>query len=453
MSKFQHLDCCVPVESDNPAIVKNNDLCALCGHCLAVCQEEIGVQLHYDLLKNHDTAICINCGQCSANCPEEAITVRSECQAVKDAIRDPNKIVVFSTSPSVRVGLGDAFSDQPGRYVEGKMVAALKALGADYVFDVTFSADLTILEEGSELIRRITTGSAPLPQFTSCCPAWVKYVETFHPEFIPNISSAKSPIGMQGPTIKTYFAMKKQLDPSRIVNVVVTPCTAKKAEIRRPEFNAAGRLLKRPEIRDNDYCITSKELAHWLQEEGIDFNDLPDLPFDDILGKGTGAGVIFGNTGGVMEAALRYAYEVLTHQKPPETLLNFTPVRGMTGVKEASIDVAGLTLKIAVVYGTENADKFLQGDVSQYHFVEVMTCPGGCISGAGQPQCHSIPVTDAIRMQRIASLYSEDERMTLRNSCDNPEIQTIYREFYKEPLSPISEALLHTSYYDRKLEK
>ena len=210
MSKFQHLDCCVPVEADNPAIVKNNDLCALCGHCLAVCQEEIGVQLHYDLLKNHDTAICINCGQCSANCPEEAITVRSECQAVKDAIRNPDKIVVFSTSPSVRVGLGDAFSDQPGRYVEGKMVAALKALGADYVFDVTFSADLTILEEGSELIRRITTGSAPLPQFTSCCPAWVKYVETFHPEFIPNISSAKSPIGMQGPTIKTYFAMKKE---------------------------------------------------------------------------------------------------------------------------------------------------------------------------------------------------------------------------------------------------
>ena len=253
MSKFQNLDRCVPVEADNPAIVKNSDLCELCGHCLAACQEEIGVQGHYDLMKNHDTAICINCGQCSANCPEQAITVREEYHAVKEAIRDPNKIVIFSTSPSVRVGLGDAFSDQPGRYVEGKMVSALKALGADYVFDVTFAADLTILEEGTELLRRITTGCAPLPQFTSCCPAWVKYVETFHPEFIPNISSAKSPISMQGPTIKTYFAAKKHLDPSRIVNVAVTPCTAKKAEIRRPEFNAAGRLLKRPEIRDNDY--------------------------------------------------------------------------------------------------------------------------------------------------------------------------------------------------------
>lgn len=453
MSKFQNLDRCVPVEADNPAIVKNSDLCELCGHCLAACQEEIGVQGHYDLMKNHDTAICINCGQCSANCPEQAITVREEYHAVKEAIRDPNKIVIFSTSPSVRVGLGDAFSDQPGRYVEGKMVSALKALGADYVFDVTFAADLTILEEGTELLRRITTGCAPLPQFTSCCPAWVKYVETFHPEFIPNISSAKSPISMQGPTIKTYFAAKKHLDPSCIVNVAVTPCTAKKAEIRRPEFNAAGRLLKRPEIRDNDYCITSKELAQWLKEEKIDLNTLPDMPFDDILGKGTGAGVIFGNTGGVMEAALRYAYEVLTKEKPPAALLNFTPVRGMDGVKEASIDVAGMTVNLAVIYGTENANKFLQGDISKYHFVEVMTCPGGCISGAGQPQCHSIPVTDDIRMKRIASLYSEDERMTLRNSCDNPEIKAIYREFYREPLSPVSEALLHTSYYDRKLEK
>ncbi len=451
MSKFQNLDCCVPVEADNPAIVKNEDLCEKCGHCLAVCQEEIGVQGHYDLLKNHDTAVCINYGQCSANCPEGAITLRDECAAVKAAIRDPGKIVVFSTSPSVRVGVGDAFSDQPGRFVEGKMVSALKALGADYVFDVTFAADLTILEEGTELLRRITTGCAPLPQFTSCCPAWVKYVETFHPEYIPNISSAKSPIGMQGPTVKTYFAAKKHLDPASIVHVAVTPCTAKKAEIRRPEFNAAGRLLKRPEIRDTDYCITSKELAQWLQEEQVDFNALPDMPFDDILGKGSGAGVIFGNTGGVMEAALRYAYEVLTREKPPASLLQFAPVRGMEGVKEASVNVAGTTVNVAVIYGTENADKFLRGDVSKYHFVEVMTCPGGCISGAGQPQCHSIPVTDDIRMKRIASLYSEDERMTLRNSCDNPEIQAIYREFYKEPLSPVSEALLHTSYYDRKL--
>ena len=444
----------VPIDGDNPSIVRKEEICIRCGQCREVCEGPIGVLGTYDLEKTGDRAICIHCGQCANVCPTGSITERYEYPAVREAVKDGNKIVVVSTSPSVRVALGEEFGMEKGSFVQGKMVALLRALGVDYVFDTNFGADLTVVEEASELIARITKQSdKPLPQFTSCCPAWVKFAETYYPEILPNISTAKSPIGMQGPTIKTYFAAKKHLDPSRIVNVAVTPCTAKKAEIRRPEFNAAGRLLKRPEIRDNDYCITSKELAQWLKEEKIDLNELPDMPFDDILGKGTGAGVIFGNTGGVMEAALRYAYEVLTKEKPPAALLNFTPVRGMDGVKEASIDVAGMTVNLAVIYGTENANKFLQGDISKYHFVEVMTCPGGCISGAGQPQCHSIPVTDDIRMKRIASLYSEDERMTLRNSCDNPEIQAIYREFYREPLSPVSEALLHTSYYDRKLEK
>ncbi len=441
----------VAVAQDNPAIIKDDRLCAECGHCLAVCQEEIGVAgKRNPAAPGRETEnTCINCGQCSANCPEQAIRVKSEIDFVRETIADPNKVVIFSTSPSVRVGLGDAFLDKPGTYAEGKMVGALKALGADYVFDVTFSADLTIMEEGFELLQRILTGSGPLPQFTSCCPAWVKYVETYYPEKIPHLSSAKSPIGMQGATIKTYFAAKAGIDPRKIVTVNVTPCTAKKAEIRRPELNDAGRLLGQESMRDNDFVITTKELAQWMNEEGIDFNSLPEADFDSILGKGSGAGVIFGNTGGVMEAALRMAFQSLTGQAPPDDLLHFQPVRGLEGVKEASIEVDGKTIRVAVIFGTENAGKFLEKDISGYHFVEVMTCPGGCISGAGQPQMHQIPVTNEIRLSRIQSMYAEDEKMALRNSIDNPEIQQVYREFYKRPGGELSEKLLHTGYYRR----
>lgn len=329
------------------------------------------------------------------------------------------------------------------------MVAALKALGADYVFDVTFSADLTIIEEGCELIKRILTGSAPLPQFTSCCPAWVKFTETYYPELIPHLSTAKSPIGMQGATIKTYFAARQGISPRSIVTVNVTPCTAKKAEIRRPELKDAGELLGEPSMRDNDYVITTKELAQWMHQENLNFDSLPELQFDSVLGKGSGAGVIFGNTGGVMEAALRMAYQSLTGNPPPEKLLQFQPVRGLKGVKEASAEIGDMTVKVAVIYGTANAARFLEGDISGYHFVEVMTCPGGCISGAGQPQMHTIPVTNDIRLNRIRSMYAEDARMALRNSVDNPEIQQVYREFYKAPLGELSERLLHTTYYRR----
>lgn len=441
---------CVAVADSNPSIIKDNSLCVECGHCLAVCNEEIGVAGKRMVPAGGETETsCINCGQCSAACPEQSLQVKSEIDYVREAIRDPEKIVVFSTSPSVRVGLGDAFLDKAGTYAEGKMVAALKALGADYVFDVTFSADLTIIEEGCELLKRILTGSAPLPQFTSCCPAWVRFTETYYPEKIPHLSSAKSPIGMQGATIKTYFAAKQGLDPRRIVTVNVTPCTAKKAEIRRPELKDAGDLLGVLSMRDNDYVLTTKELARWMEEEHLEFETLPDVPFDSVLGKGSGAGVIFGNTGGVMEAALRMAYQSLTGSAPPDQLLDFAPVRGLEGVKEASVEVAGMTLKVAVIYGTANATRFLEGDISDYHFVEVMTCPGGCISGAGQPQMHTIPVTNDIRLSRIRSMYTEDQRMALRNSVDNPQIQQVYKEFYKEPLGELSEKLLHTEYYRR----
>lgn len=439
---------CISVSDTNPSITKNKDLCTECGHCIAVCNEEIFVAGH-TIPGREAEKFCINCGQCSAACPEQAIKVKSEIDFVKEAVNDPNKIVIFSTSPSVRVGIGDEFLEKAGVYSEGKMVAALKALGGDYVLDVTFSADLTIMEEGSELLKRITTGSVPLPQFTSCCPAWVKYVETYHPDLIPNISSAKSPIGMQGAMIKTYFAKKHNLDPLDIVSVAVTPCTAKKFEIRRPEFNDAGKLLCHPEMRDNDYVITTKELVEWMKREDIDFFALEDRAFDSILGKGSGAGVIFGNTGGVMEAALRMAYECLTGESPTEALLHFEPVRGLDGIKEASATIAGLTVNVAVVYGTANAEKLLGTDISKYHFIEVMTCPGGCISGAGQPQRNIIPPSNATRMSRINSMYEEDAKMTLRNSIDNPEIAQIYREFLGKPLSELSEVLLHTEYYKR----
>lgn len=438
----------ISVSESNPAIIKDNKKCVECGHCRAVCAEEINVAGRA-IPGREGEKFCIHCGQCAAACPEEAIRVKSETEYVKEAVKDPDKIVIFSTSPSVRVGIGDEFLERPGVFSEGKMVSALRSLGADYVLDVTFSADLTIMEEGSELIQRIVQKGV-LPQFTSCCPAWVKYVETYHPDMIPHLSSAKSPIGMQGALIKTYFAAIHQLDPTKIIHVAVTPCTAKKFEIRRPELADAGAYLGIDEMRDNDHVITTKELVAWMKEENVEFQKLPEGRFDPILGKGSGAGVIFGNTGGVTEAALRMAYECLTGESPTSQLLHFEAVRGLKGIKEATVDINGLEIRTAVVYGTANAEELLTGGkLDKYHFVEVMTCPGGCISGAGQPQRHEIPPTNRIRTSRMNSMYQEDAAMTLRNSMDNPEIGKIYREFLGEPLGERSEKLLHTTYRQR----
>lgn len=365
---------------------------------------------------------------------------------MKELIQDPEKIVVFSTSPSVRVGFADGFGKEPGTFAQDEMVGALRALGADYVFDVTFSADLTIMEEGSELLSRILKGTGPLPQFTSCCPAWVKYMENFHPDKTKYLSSAKSPIGMQGAVIKTYFAHKKHIDPEKIISVAVTPCTAKKAEIAREELCDAGKLLNIEEMRDNDYVITTKELVQWCKEEGMDLEKITPSKYDSVLGEGTGAGMIFGNTGGVMEAALRTVYRVLEGKEAPTDFYQLRPVRGLNNRKEAEVTIAGKNLRVCILYGTAAAEEFLAEDMRGYHFVEVMTCPGGCISGAGQPDCGSVPVSDAVRKKRIASLYQADERAQYRNSMDNPEIGMIYNEFFKEPLSLLSETLLHTTY-------
>ena len=446
-------DIRVAIDADNPAIHRDEGLCVQCRLCVGVCNEYIGVNNAYDLAKTDNRSICIHCGQCISLCPTGSLQVKNSRDDVARAIADPDKIVIFSTSPSVRVALGDTFEMPAGAFVEGKMIELLRRLGGDYVLDTNFAADLTICEEAAELIEHVTKATGPLPQFTSCCPAWVRYCETFHPDMIPHISSAKSPIGMQGPTVKTYFAQKMGLDPKKIVHVAVTPCTAKKAEILRDEMNAAGRLLGDPAMRDTDFVITTTELAAWAQAEKIDFAALPESAYDRLMGEGSGAGVIFGNTGGVMEAALRTAYRHLTGEPAPEALYELTPVRGLQDVKEATITIAGNDINVAVIYGTASAGSFIEqlraGKLDKvYHFVEVMTCPGGCISGGGQPSAFGNEA-DTQREARIESLYRRDREMDCRTSDDNPEIKALYRDFFGEPLNPLAEELLHTTYTDR----
>ena len=441
----------VPIEADNPAIRRIENLCIKCGQCRDICRDYISVLGYYDLSKTNDTAVCIHCGQCANVCPVSSITETPEMDAVIAAAKDPDKILIVSTSPSVRVSLGEAFGMQRGSFVEGKMIALLRKLGADYVLDTNFAADMTIVEEASELVERLTTHNKPLPQFTSCCPAWVKFAEIYYPELLPNISSAKSPIGMQGPTIKTYFAKKMGIDPKKIVNVALTPCTAKKFEIRRGEMNASARYLDLPGLRDMDHVITTRELADWAKKADIDFSTLEDSKFDKLMGEASGAGVIFGNTGGVMEAAVRTAYEFVTHEPAPKELYTLEPVRGMQEIREAAVEIGTLRLQLAVIYGTSNVRRFLsmaKESGKHYDFIEVMTCPGGCIGGGGQPKA-DVEERRTMVDSRIESLYKRDAQMKLRKSHENPELKQLYEEFYRKPLSPIAEEMLHTSYTDR----
>ena len=445
------LDVRVPIEPDNPSIVRDEDKCIKCGMCKNVCTQDIGVHGTYTLEQTGGEAVCIHCGQCANVCPPGSITERYEYPEIREAVKNPDRIVIVSTSPSVRAALGEEFGMDDGTFVEGKMVALLRALGVSYVLDTNFAADLTIVEEASELIERVTKGTAPLPQFTSCCPAWIKFTEMYYPELIPNLSTAKSPIGMQGPTIKTYFAKKMNLDPTKIVNVALTPCTAKKYEIRRPEMHDAGNYYGDPDMRDMDFVLTTRELALWAKEEGIDFASLPDSAYDNLMGEASGAGVIFGNTGGVMEAALRTAYEYITGEEAPAQLYDLQPVRGYEGIREATVTIGELDVNVAVVYGTANARKMIermkQGK-KQYHFIEVMTCPGGCIGGGGQPK-DLMKDADEVRKARIKSLYKKDAEMTLRKSHENPSIRQVYEEFYGKPLSEMAEKMLHTMYEDK----
>lgn len=445
----QFTDIRVPIEKDNPAVLRIEGLCIKCGKCKEVCQKMIGVAGCYDLEKTGNKAICVHCGQCANVCPTGAITQRNSYLSVTREILNSTKKVVFMTSPSVRVALGEEFGLIPGSYVEGQMVAALRKLGGDFVFDTTFAADLTIMEEASELIDRVTNDK-PLPQYTSCCPAWVRFAETYYPEILPNISSSKSPISMFGPTVKTYFASKEKINPKDIITVAITPCTAKKAEIQREEMIDASIFHQEESYPDVDYVITTRELGAWMKSENIDINDLKEENYDSLMPRGSGAGIIFGNTGGVMEAALRTAYYMITGNQPPVDLLTYAPVRGLEEMKTAEVKINDLTIKVGVIHGLANIRQFLaREDVNSYHFVEVMTCRGGCIGGGGQPKANIGQDIEEIRKQRIQGLYDKDNGINLRNSHDNPELKKLYEEFYKQPSSILAKELLHTSYHPR----
>ena len=443
------------IDELSPSIVRGNNKCILCRRCVAACAKTQGVfaigmqnrgfktQIGSEFGKSLNDVACINCGQCIAACPTGALTEKDATKEVWAALNDPDKYVVFQTAPAVRVAIGEEFGMPIGTRCTGKMVSAIRRLGADKVFDVDFAADLTIMEEGTELLNRIKNGGV-LPMITSCSPGWIKYCETFSPDFIPNLSTCKSPNQMQGAVTKTYFARQNDLDPRDIYVVSVMPCTAKKFEIARPEFGRDG-------YRDVDANLTTRELARMIRQAGLDFVHLPEEEFDDMLGESSGAGVIFGVTGGVMEAALRTVVDVLTGEDMPR--LEYADVRGLEGIKEATVSVNGTDINVAIVHGTANAAKLLnaiRAGEKTYHFIEVMGCPGGCVTGGGQP------IVDARtryyvdpRAARAAATYSEDESMAIRKSHKNPAVQKLYAEFLGEPNSHIAHELLHTTYVDR----
>ena len=452
-SRFKELQRRVPIDEHNCAVQFDESKCKNCTLCRRACANTQSIMDYYSLESTGDVPICVHCGQCASACPFGAITEVNDVDKVKAAIKDPDKIVIFQTAPAVRVGLGESFGMDPGTFVQGKMVAALRALGGDYVFDTDFGADLTIMEEATELLHRLQSEEIPIPQFTSCCPAWVEFAEIFYPDLIPHLSSTKSPISIFSPIIKTFFAQKKEIDPSKIVNVCVTPCTAKKAEILRPEFNSSSIFWDIPGMRDTDICITTRELADWIKEENIDFVNLEDSQFDSTFGDASGGGRIFGNSGGVMEAAIRTAYYLFTGRPAPKDFIPFEPVRGLEGVKKATVVFGHFVIHVAAISGLANARKFIDDlikndDFENYSFIEVMACPGGCIGGGGQPKV-KLPQVKKVNEARIASLYKSDEETDIKASWQNPEIEELYKLFLDEPLSEMAEWALHTYFNDK----
>ncbi|MGM0440348.1 MAG: NADH-dependent [FeFe] hydrogenase, group A6 [Chlamydiota bacterium] len=451
----------LPIDDSTKAIVLNPEKCINCGRCANVCQNMQNVWALEFLGRGENTRIapaadvnlqespCIKCGQCAAHCPVGAIYEYDETQKVWDALSNSDLYPIVQIAPAVRVAIGEAFGYDPGTLLTGKTYTALRRLGFKTIFDTNFGADLTILEEGHEFVQRMTKGSGPLPLITSCCPAWTDYMEKFAPDFVDNFSSAKSPHAMVGTMSKTYYAEKMGIDPSKIFMVSVMPCTAKKYEISRSEgMFASG-------YQDIDVSITTRELSRMIKSAGIDFPNLPDSPADSLLGTYSGAGVLFGATGGVMEAALRTAHYLITNDELED--VNFKEVRGLEGVKEATIDIDGQEIRIAVAHWMCNIEKVLDkvrkarnaGGEPYYHFIEVMACRGGCVGGGGQPY----GATDEIRRQRAAGIYDDDEHCAQRCSHQNPYIKQIYDEFLGEPLSEKSHKYLHTAYKKRKAYK
>lgn len=447
MSIHENSDVRVPINLDSLSIKREDAKCVLCGNCRSVCKYSQGVYGRYDLAETDDYAICIDCGQCANVCPTKAICEVKDYLELKKIIRNPEYTFVFETAPSVRVAIGEEFGMEAGSFAEGQMITALRKLGAHYVLDTVAGADLTVMEEANELLERMENEES-LPMFTSCCPAWVKFVEIFYPEILPNLSTCKSPILMEGALIKTYFAQQLQLDPTKIKHVAVTPCTAKKAEIKREEMKISSNELM--EFRDVDFVITTRELASWIQEEKIDFLSLEESKYDSLLGEATGAGLLFGSTGGVMEAAIRTAYFYVTGEKLEQ--IEFENLRGFNGIKEAKVMLGDIELSVAVVTGTNNAHKFLElvkkGE-KKYDFVEVMACVGGCIAGGGQPRVKE-PMSMEEKEKRSAALYAKDKVLEKRCSYENSEIQQLYNTYLRKPGSPLAHKLLHTSYTSKK---
>jgi len=459
------------IDMFNTAIIKDDSRCIRCQRCVRTCEElqgvsALGVAYRGNRMKistffEHPLfeVVCTNCGQCVNRCPTGALIEKNYIDQVWDAIYDPTKHVVVQTAPAVRIALGEALGMPPGKIVTGKMVAALKRLGFNTVLDTDFTADLTIIEEGHELLSRLKRAlvdkdpSVVLPMTTSCSPGWIKFIEHTFPELLGNLSSCKSPQQMFGALVKTYYCQKRKLDAKNVVSVSVMPCTAKKFEANRPEMRSSG-------YKDVDFVLTTRELGIMIKQAGLDFESLPEEHFDSLMGSSTGAAVIFGTTGGVMEAAIRTVYEVVTGREIPFEGLNITPVRGTEGeVREASLKIEkvkpewkfleGVELKCVVANGLAHAKKVMQ-DVKEgkanYHFIEIMACPGGCLGGGGQP----IPTNKDIRTKRKLAIYEEDMGMALRKSHENPDVQLIYKDFLGQPLGHKSHELLHTHYTPRK---
>lgn len=457
------------IDQFSPSIIKNDSRCVRCQRCVRTCAELQGVnaltvsrkgdkmKITTFFEKSMNEVVCTNCGQCVNHCPTGALIEKNYIEEVWEAIADPAKHVVVQTAPAVRIGLGEELGFETGERVTGKMVTALRMLGFDSVLDTDFTADLTIVEEGTELLMRLKKmlvdkdESVKLPMATSCSPGWIKFIEHLFPEYLGNLSTCKSPQQMFGALAKTYYAKARNIDPEKIVSVSIMPCTAKKFEAGRPEMHSSG-------FRDVDIVLTTRELAIMIKQAGIDFLKLENQHFDRLMGDSTGAGVIFGATGGVMEAALRTAYEIVTGREVPFDNLNITPVRGMEGVREAVIKIEnplkawafldGIELKCAVAHGLINAKKVIQAvknHQADYHFIEVMACPGGCLGGGGQP----IPTNPEVREKRAAAIYAEDAGMPLRKSHENPEVKKLYKDFLGEPLGHRSHQLLHTTYTPR----
>ncbi|HKL67471.1 MAG TPA: NADH-dependent [FeFe] hydrogenase, group A6 [Bacteroidales bacterium] len=457
------------IDDASCAIIKDDSKCIRCQRCVRTCSQlqkvsaiavsgkgsEMKISTFHDRPISH--VVCTNCGQCVNRCPTGALTEKNYIDSVWDAIYDSGKHVVVQTAPAVRVALGEELGYDPGERVTGKMVTALKQLGFDSVLDTDFTADLTIMEEGTELLTRLKKAlveqdkETAIPMTTSCSPGWVKFIEHKFPEFLPNVSTCKSPQQMFGALAKTYYADKRGIDPKNIVSVSIMPCTAKKFEANRPEMRDSG-------YKDVDYVLTTREFAVMIKQAGIDFRTLEPSKYDSLMGDSSGAAVIFGATGGVMEAAIRTAYEIVTGKPVPFDNLNITPVRGMEGVKEASLKIEGclkewsflegVELKTVIAHGLTNANKVMtavKNGEADYHFIEIMACPGGCIGGGGQP----IPTNMTIRQSRIDAIYEEDMSLPIRKSHENPEILAIYKDFLGEPNGHKSHELLHTHYIER----